>query len=72
MALPSTTLSPPITEVDITALLQPRQGYLWKLGGGQETGSKCVLVFAIVFKRSSSQMFASHEQVESEMVCPPR
>ena len=31
---------PPITEVDITALLQPRQGYLWKLGGGQETGSK--------------------------------
>jgi len=32
--------APPITEVDITALLQPRQGYLWKLGGGQETGSK--------------------------------
>ena len=30
----------PITEVDITALLQPRQGYLWKLGGGQETGTK--------------------------------
>ena len=29
-----------ISEVDITALLQPRQGYLWKLGGGQETGSK--------------------------------
>ena len=31
-----------ITEVDITALLQPRTGYLWKLGGGQETGSKYV------------------------------
>jgi len=30
----------PVTEVDITALLQPRQGFLWKLGGGQETGSK--------------------------------
>lgn len=30
----------PISEVDITALLQPRQGYLWKLGGGGETGSK--------------------------------
>ena len=30
-----------ITDVDITALLQPRQGYLWKLGGGQDTGSKC-------------------------------
>uniref|UniRef100_A0A7S2CEE8 PH domain-containing protein n=1 Tax=Haptolina brevifila TaxID=156173 RepID=A0A7S2CEE8_9EUKA len=29
-----------ITEVDITALLQPRTGYLFKLGGGQETGSK--------------------------------
>ena len=40
MAMPA-SLSPPITEVDITALLQPRQGYLWKLGGGQETGSKC-------------------------------
>jgi hypothetical protein len=30
----------PETEVDITSLLQPRQGYLWKLGGGQEKGSK--------------------------------
>ena len=29
-----------ITELDIQALLQPRQGYLYKLGGGQETGSK--------------------------------
>ena len=28
------------TEVDITSLLQTRSGYLWKLGGGQETGSK--------------------------------
>lgn len=27
-------------EVDITSLLQPRQGYLYKLKGGQETGSK--------------------------------
>ena len=30
----------PESEVDITSLLQPRQGYLWKLGGGQEKGSK--------------------------------
>ena len=30
----------PESEMDITSLLQPRQGYLWKLGGGQETGSK--------------------------------
>lgn len=28
------------TELDITSLLQPRQGYLSKLGGGQEKGSK--------------------------------
>ena len=27
-------------DLNITSLLQPRQGYLWKLGGGQETGSK--------------------------------
>jgi len=27
-------------ELDITSLLQPRQGYLSKLGGGQEKGSK--------------------------------
>jgi len=33
-------MQPAITEVDITALLQPRQGWLSKLGGGQETGSK--------------------------------
>jgi len=32
--------APPESEVDITSLLQPRQGYLWKLGGGQEKGSK--------------------------------
>lgn len=30
----------PESEMDITSLLQPRQGYLWKLGGGQEKGSK--------------------------------
>jgi len=30
----------PDSEMDITSLLQPRQGYLWKLGGGQEKGSK--------------------------------
>ena len=34
------SVPPPISEGDITALLQPRQGYLWKLGGGQNTGSK--------------------------------
>jgi len=27
-------------QVDLQTLLQARQGYLWKLGGGQETGSK--------------------------------
>ena len=27
-------------DLDITSLLQPRQGYLSKLGGGQEKGSK--------------------------------
>ena len=37
----SAAMQPAITEVDITALLQPRQGWLSKLGGGQETGSKC-------------------------------
>ena len=30
----------PESEMDIMSLLQPRQGYLWKLGGGQEKGSK--------------------------------
>lgn len=30
----------PESDMDITSLLQPRQGYLWKLGGGQEKGSK--------------------------------
>jgi len=33
-------MAAPESEVDITSLLQPRQGYLWKLGGGQEKGSK--------------------------------
>jgi len=28
------------SQVDLQTLLQARQGYLWKLGGGQETGSK--------------------------------
>ena len=37
MAAPGGSLPP---DVDITALLQTRSGYLWKLGGGQETGSK--------------------------------
>lgn len=27
-------------DLDVMSLLQPRQGYLWKLGGGQEKGSK--------------------------------
>ena len=36
----ASSVPPPITEVDITALLKPKEGYLWKLGGGQETGSK--------------------------------
>ena len=35
-----------VTEVDITSLLETRKGYLWKLGGGQETGSKCVATLA--------------------------
>ena len=28
------------SEMDISSLMQGRQGYLWKLGGGQEKGSK--------------------------------
>lgn len=28
------------SELDIASLMQGRQGYLWKLGGGQEKGSK--------------------------------
>ena len=34
------TATSSISEMDINALLQPRAGFLWKLGGGQETGSK--------------------------------
>ena len=39
-SMTSATSSTSITESDITELLKPRQGWLWKLGGGQETGSK--------------------------------
>ena len=40
VAGPAAMATVPESEMDITSLLQPRQGYLWKLGGGQEKGSK--------------------------------
>lgn len=70
----------PDSEMDITSLLQPRQGYLWKLGGGQEKGSKwnrrwCVFAArtpaGLLRVRARREAPARAEEAHRRPPCPP-
>ena len=58
----------PESEMDITSLLQPRQGYLWKLGGGQEKGSKWNRRWCVFTARTPAGLLRESARCEAPAV----